>query len=146
MLQTSKHTYLRTYEISGQVLRFRLAAEDARLRAQAAASKAGRAGKTLVKEGPLRITQVALQEGTPLQAHAPGGGCRQSVRAARRLRLTTAGGALDLGAGELIVLDAGVAHAAMALSDCAILITDGDAVINPLVPGVADGRSQGRGG
>jgi quercetin dioxygenase-like cupin family protein len=122
MPQTSKHTYLRTHEISGQVLRFRLATEDARLREQAAASKAGRAGTTLVKEGPLRITQVALRKGTPLQAHQVAGGVSLLVQRGR-LRLTTAGGALVLGAGELMVLDAGVAHAAMALSDCALLIT-----------------------
>ena len=122
MPQSSQHTYLRTHEISGQILRFRLAAEDARLREQASTSKAGRAGKTLVKEGPLRITQVALRKGTALQGHQVAGAISLHVRRGR-LRLTTAEGVLDLGAGELVVLDAGVAHAATALSDCVILIT-----------------------
>ena len=122
MPQASKHTYLRSHEISGQVLRFRLTAEDVRLREQASTSKAGRAGKTLVKEGPLRITQVALRKGTPLQAHQVAGAISLHVLRGR-LRLTIAGGALDLGAGELLVLDAGVAHAATALIDCVILIT-----------------------
>ena len=122
MPQRSEHTYLRTHEISGQILTFRLAAEDARLREQAAASKAGRAAKTLVKEGPLRITQVALRRGTPLQAHQVAGAISLHVRRGR-LRLTTAEGVLDLGAGELVVLDAGVAHAATAIGDCVMLIT-----------------------
>lgn len=122
MPQTSKHTYLRTHEISGQVLRFRLTAEDARLREQATASRAGRAGKTLVKEGPLRITQVALRKGTPLQAHQVAGAVSLHVQRGR-LRVTTSGEAMDLGPGELVVLEAGVSHAATALRDCAILIT-----------------------
>jgi quercetin dioxygenase-like cupin family protein len=122
MPQRSEHTYLRTHEMSGQLLRFRLAAEESRLREQAAASKAGRAAKTLVKEGSLRITQVALRKGTPLQAHQVAGAVSLQVQRGR-LRLTTAGGALDLGSGELVALGAGVAHAALALSDCVILIT-----------------------
>lgn len=122
MPETSKHTYLRAHEISGQVLRFRLTAEDTRLRVQAAESRAGRAGKTLVKEGPLRITQVALRKGTPLKAHQVAGAVSLLVQRGR-LRVTTAKDALDHGAGELVVLDAGVAHGVTALSDCGILIT-----------------------
>ena len=117
-----KHTYLRTHEIRGQLLRFRLPAEESRLREEAAASKTGRAGKTLAKEGPLRITQVALRKGTPLQSHQVAGAVSIQIRRGR-LRLTTASGAVDLVSGELVALDAGVAHAAQALSDCVILIT-----------------------
>lgn len=122
MPRRSDHTYLRTHKISGQLLTFYLTAEEARLREQAAASKAGRAAKTLVKEGALRITQVALRKGTPLQSHQVAGPVSLQVQRGR-LRLTTASGVLDLGSGELVALDAGVAHAAMALSDCALLIT-----------------------
>lgn len=122
MPRRSDHTYLRTHKISGQLLTFYLTAEEARLREQAAASKAGRAAKTLVKEGALRIAQVALRKGTPLQSHQVAGPVSLQVQRGR-LRLTTASGVLDLGSGELVALDAGVAHAAMALSDCALLIT-----------------------
>jgi quercetin dioxygenase-like cupin family protein len=123
MPQTSnRHTYLKTHQISGQMLRFRLPAEADALREQAMMSKVGRAGKTLVKDGPLRITQVALRRGTPLQSHHVEGAV--SVHILRgRLRLTTAGGDVDLAPGELAALDAGVVHAASALSDCIILIT-----------------------
>ena len=122
MPQAGKHTYLRTHKLSGQLLRFRLDAGEARLREQAAGSKAGRAAQTLVKEGPLRITQVALRKGTPLQSHQVAGAVSVQVRRGR-LRLTLADGAVDLGRGELVALGAGVAHAAVALSDCALLIT-----------------------
>ena len=119
---SGKHTYLRTHEISGKVLRFRLSEEDERLREPAAASKSGRAGKTLVKEGPLRITQVALRKGTPLQGHQVAGAVSLLVQRGR-FHLVTTEGTLALGAGEMVVLDAGVAHAAAAVTDCAILIT-----------------------
>ena len=121
MADTS-HTYLRTHEISGQVLTFLLPAEEARLREQAGASKSGRAAKTLVKEGPLRITEVALRKGTLLPSHQVAGATSLEIRRGR-LRVTAAGGALNFGSGELIVLDTGVAHSVQALSDCVILIT-----------------------
>jgi hypothetical protein len=58
---------LRTRHLSGKMLRFLIDAEDETLRESAEASKTGRAAKTLVKQGPLRITLVALQE-----RHEPG--------------------------------------------------------------------------
>ncbi len=118
---SSKHAYLKTHKISGRLLRFRLSDEGDALREQAMSSKVGRAGKTLVKDGPLRITQVALRRGVPLQSHHVDGAV--SVHVLRgRLRLTTAVREVDLGPGELVALDAGVVHAASALSDCVILI------------------------
>ena len=117
------HDYLRTHLISGPLLRFRLADEEAALREQAAVlSTTGRVGKTLVKEGALRITQVMLRRGSPLGSHQIAGPV--SIQLLRgRLRLTTADGELQLEPGDLVALDAGVAHAAEAMSDCALLIT-----------------------
>ena len=122
MPSPSSHAYLRTHEISGQILRFRLPAEEQHLREQAGASKSGRAAKTLVKEGPLRITEVALRKGTLLPSHQVAGATSLEIRRGR-LRVTAAGGTLDFGPGELVVLNTGVAHAVQALSDCVVLIT-----------------------
>lgn len=92
------------------------------LRASAASSGAGRAAKTLVKEGPLRITLVALRKGATLEEHQIAGPV--SIHAlAGTLRLSTRQEAVDLATGELLALDAGVAHAAEALDDCVLLIT-----------------------
>ena len=66
---TTKHTYLKTHRLSGDILEFMLPAEEAALRERAAGAKAGRAAKTLVKEGALRLTLVALNKGIVLQAH-----------------------------------------------------------------------------
>lgn len=117
-----KPAYLRTHRLRARVLEFILRAEDEELRERAASSKAGRAAKTLVKEGPLRVTLVALTKGTALQSHQVANPVTiQSVRGC--LRVTTEAGDLDVPAGNLVVLDAGVAHTAKALDDCAVLMT-----------------------
>lgn len=113
--------YLRSHRLRGEVLRFTIGPEEGMLRDLAAAG-GGRAAKTLVKEGPLRITLVTLRRGAALEEHQVTGPLSiQVLRGA--LRLDTRGGAVTLGADELAALDAGVAHAAEALDDTALLIT-----------------------
>ncbi|MDO8586963.1 MAG: LuxR family transcriptional regulator [Armatimonadota bacterium] len=115
-------SYLRTHRLRGKVMQFALGAEDSDLRKRAATSKSGRAAKTLVKEGVFRITIVALTKGTALQSHEVAGPVSiQSIRGC--LRVTTEAGDVDVPAGSLVALDAGVAHSARALDDCATLVT-----------------------
>lgn len=117
-----KSSVLCTRRLSGKVLSFMLGAEDGTLREFAEESKTGRAGKTLVKEGPLRITLVALKKGTVLPSHQVAGPVSiQTIRGC--LRLTTDRGDVDVPAGILIALGPGVAHTAKARDDCSILIT-----------------------
>ena len=116
------HAYLRTHRISGDVLRFQLSLEESRLHERAASSPAARAGMTLVKEGALRITQLALQKGEQLPWHeVQGTVCVQVLRG--RLQMVTSRGTMDLAPGALVVLDAGVQHSALAMSDCVMLFT-----------------------
>jgi quercetin dioxygenase-like cupin family protein len=116
------HSYLKTRRISGDVLRFQLAFEEARLHEAAAASPAQRAGKTLVKEVLLRINQLALQKGTGLPGRDIGGAL--SIQVLRgRLQMTTADEQMELAPGTLVVLDGRVRHSAVAMSDCVVLIT-----------------------
>jgi len=104
------------------MLTFMLGAEDDTLREFAEGSKTGRADKTLVKEGPLRITLVALKKGTALPSHHVEGPISiQTIRGC--LRLTTEKGDMDVPAGSLVALGPGVIHAAKAHEDCAILLT-----------------------
>jgi len=122
MQKEKQPAYLRTHRLRGKVLEFILRAEDEELRGRAGSSKTGRAAKTLVKEGPLRVTLVALAKGTTLQPHQVAGPVTiQSIRGC--LRVTTEAGDLDVPAGNLVALDAGVAHTAMALEDCGALLT-----------------------
>jgi quercetin dioxygenase-like cupin family protein len=120
---TKAHTYLRTHKISGEILKFELTAEEQRLREQAAAARSGRSGKTLVKEGRLRITDVALKKGTVLHPPQQAEGAISMQVRRGRLRVTANSGAVDIGPGELVVFDEEVAHSAQALSDCVVLIT-----------------------
>jgi quercetin dioxygenase-like cupin family protein len=117
-----KSAVLRVRRLAGKRLTFMLGAEDDTLREFAEDSKTGRAGKTLVKEGPLRITLVALKKGTALPSHHVEGPISiQTIRGC--LRLTTESGNIDVPAGGLIALGPGVVHTAMAHEDCAILVT-----------------------
>jgi len=120
---TRNHSYLRTHEISGATLRIQLTAEEQRLREQAGAARSGRSGKTLVKEGRLRITDVALRKGTVLHPPQQAEGAISMLMRRGRMRVITGGGAIDIGPGELVVFDEEVAHSAQALSDCVVLIT-----------------------
>lgn len=122
MQQGKKPAYLRTHRLRGKMLQFALRAEDDELRERAEATKAGRAAKTLVKEGALRVTLAALTKGTALKPHQVAGpGSIQSIRGC--LRVGSEAGELDVPAGNVVALDAGVAHTAVALEDCAVLIT-----------------------
>jgi quercetin dioxygenase-like cupin family protein len=121
-MEKRKSNVLRTRRLSAKVLTFMLGAEDDTLREFADDSTTGRAGKTLVKEGPLRITLVALKRGTALPTHQVAGPVSiQTLRGC--LRLTTKSGNVDVPAGTVIALDSGVPHTARAHDDCSILIT-----------------------
>jgi quercetin dioxygenase-like cupin family protein len=121
-VEKKKSNVLRTRGLSGRILTFMLGAEDDTLREFAEDSKTGRAGKTLVKEGSLRITLVALKKGTVLPSHHVAGPVSiQTIRGC--LRLTTDKGDVDIPAGSLITLGPGVSHTAKAYDDCAMLIT-----------------------
>jgi quercetin dioxygenase-like cupin family protein len=121
-LVTEEHTYLRTHRINGPGLRFRLFAEDAALREQASLSTSGRAGRTLVKEGSLRITQIALRKGASLGSHQVAGGMSLHVLRGQ-LRLATSEGDVTLEQGDLAALDFEVFHAGVAMNDCVVLVT-----------------------
>lgn len=122
MQEEKKSSVLRTRRLSGKVLTFLLGAEDDTLRELAESSKTGRAAKTLIKQGPLRITLVAMRKGTALPSHQVAGPISiQTIRGC--LRVTTEKGEVDVPANSLISLGSGVAHTAKAHDDCAILIT-----------------------
>ena len=121
-MRKQKSSVLRARRLSGKVLSFMLDAEADTLAEFADDSKTGRAGKTLVKEGSLRITLVALKKGTVLPSHQVAGPVSiQTIRGC--LRLTTDTGDMDLPARMLIALGPRVAHTAKAHTDCAILLT-----------------------
>ncbi|MDE3090648.1 MAG: cupin domain-containing protein [Chloroflexota bacterium] len=112
----------RTRRLSGKVLPFILSAEDDTLRERAASSKDGRAAKTLVKQGPLSIVLVALRKGAAFKSHQVTGPVTiQSLRGCVSVKTDTR--EIEVPAGTLVSLGAGVTHDARAQDDCAILLT-----------------------
>jgi quercetin dioxygenase-like cupin family protein len=112
----------RTRRLSGRVLAFLLGAEDDTLREFASTATSGRAAKTLVKEGALRITLVALTNGTSLPSHHIHGPVSiQTLRGC--LKIATEKTSVDLTSGGLVALNAGVDYSARAVGDTAILLT-----------------------
>ncbi len=122
MSTEKRHVGLRGRRLQGRLLSFELGAEDDLLRARAGGSADGLASKTLVKQGPLRITLVALRKGAALEPHHVAGPLSiQTLRGA--LKLTTADTNVRVERGSLVTLEAGAVHGASALTDCAILLT-----------------------
>lgn len=121
-MATGKHTYLRTHKLVGRVMVFDTATEEAKVREPSASSKQGRAAKTLVKEGRLRVTFVGLRKGTVLGAHGVGG--ELSIHVLRgAIEVRTSEGTVRIAKGGLAVLHAGVRHDARALRDTTVLLT-----------------------
>lgn len=118
----TKHTYLKTHTLTGAALSFSLAAEDLALRERASTAKSGRAAKTLVKEGTLRVTLIVMRKGSALSPHQVDGVVSLHVLRGR-VRVAAEGTLVDLSSDGLLVLDQEVAHTAEALTDCSLLIT-----------------------
>jgi quercetin dioxygenase-like cupin family protein len=117
-----KHTYLRSHKIAGRAVSTNVDEEGAKLRERAKAARSGRAGKTLIKQGPLRLTISALNKGIELTTHEVEG--PMSVQVLRgRVRFDSEAGSLEAKQGGIVSFDAGVRHSAHALADSTLLIT-----------------------
>jgi len=114
--------YLRTHQLQGALLKFDVASEVEQLRAQVTPSGTERAAKTLVREGPIRVTLIVLRRGAAMEKHHVAGPVTIQVLHGT-FRLSTGQGDADVRAGELAVLDAETPHAAQALEDCVLLLT-----------------------
>jgi quercetin dioxygenase-like cupin family protein len=107
--------------INGEVLVQHLS-EDARTIDRSLVAQRGRSARTLVKEGPLRLTIMALGENGNLPPHDTDGPITIHVLEGAVTFL-----ALDeeypLRTGEVLVLAAGVEHAARTVSGAVFLLT-----------------------
>lgn len=122
MAQLRKPMVERTRRLSGKMLAFLLGAEDDTLREFAKAAKSGHAAKTLLKQGPLRITLIALTQGSVLPSHQVAGPV--SIQVLRgSLEIVVGKKKLAISEGGLLALAPNTAHTAKALRDCTMLIT-----------------------
>lgn len=122
MTTIGARTYLKTHNLSGKQLQFRLNEERDVLLERTQSSKTGRTAKTLVKEGPLRLTLVALRKGAGMAKHHVDG--QASIHVLRgKLAIETERGTTDLSGGDALVLNRGVEYAVRARADSVLLIT-----------------------
>ena len=95
--------------LSGDVLLFHLAEERARVDDPALLERHGRNARTLVKEGPLRVTLVKVRAGGVIAAHRADGPITVHVLDGD-IQFRVNGREHRLGAGDVLVVDAGLLH------------------------------------
>ncbi len=107
--------------ISGEVL-VRHLPRDEQTIDQSLVARHGRSARTLVKEGPLRLTILALAPGGDLPAHNTDGPVSIHVLEGEVV-FEALGQKYPLSVGDLLVLAAGVEHSASSVPGCVFLLT-----------------------
>jgi quercetin dioxygenase-like cupin family protein len=107
--------------IDGDVLVQHLT-QDERMIDRALVAKHGRSARTLVKEGPLRLTILALGAGGSLPAHRTEGPLTIHVLEGA-VSFEAAGQGYDLAPGDVLVLARGVEHSARSAAGTVFLLT-----------------------
>jgi quercetin dioxygenase-like cupin family protein len=95
--------------LAGDVLRFHLEEERKRVNDPALLERHGRNARTLLKEGPLRVTLVMVRAGGNIAAHRVGGPITAQVLKGD-IEFRVGGREHRLAAGDLLVVNAGVEH------------------------------------
>ena len=108
--------------LSGQPLQFHLRSEQARITGSERQEAHGRSGRTLIRDGPLRVNLVSLGPGEAMaEHHAPGPITVQVLEG--KIRFTAGGTHHDVHVGELLALGAGTPHAVMSEEGGVFLLT-----------------------
>ena len=108
--------------LAGEALLFRLGHERADFIDEALLARAGRSARTLVKDGPLRVTLVALAAGGGLAPHHADGPITVQVLSGD-LRFRAGEREWRLEAGDLLSLASGVQHEVSSESGAVFLLT-----------------------
>ena len=108
--------------MSSNVLSFHLAEEHARVNDPVLLERNGRTARTLVKNGPLRVTLVMLRAGGEIAPHHAEGPITVHVLDGDIL-FSAAGQDHRLATGDLLVLDPGVEHHLTSENGGAFLLT-----------------------
>ena len=108
--------------LSGATLRFALTEERARVDDPELLKRNGRNARTLVKEGPLRVTLVMVGAGGGIAPHLTDGPITVHVLDGD-IRFRVSGKEHALGAGDLLVVDGGVEHAVASSAGGTFLLT-----------------------
>ena len=122
------------HPVTGHFLRFSLADEMRTVR-DALGTSRERVGRTLVKDGPLRLTLVAVGPGGAMEPHRAEGPIAVHVLEGE-IVFEAEGQSWTLGAGELLALEHGIPHAVRSERGGVFLLT----VVLP--PGAGSGASR----
>ena len=122
MSEVGEHAYLRTHQISGDVLAVDLGQESRAILDEAKQAGQGHAGRTLVKEGPLRVTILGFVAGSSLHEHKAGGPVILEARSGT-VEISSGGTSTLLNAGDILVFAKDVSHSLVARSDAVILLS-----------------------
>jgi len=108
--------------LSGPVLTFRLEEERAHVTDPAILGRSGRNARTLIKEGPLRVTLVVLGPGGSIPAHRADGPITVQPLEGR-LRFWVGDEEHELGPGDILSAAAGVEHSVASEAGATFLLT-----------------------
>ncbi len=108
--------------LTGPNLTFNLQAQLEELRREEAYTRSGRAGRTLAKHGPLRLTLTVLRNGVEVGTHHADTPMTLQVLEGR-LRYRVGSEQCEIEAGEVLYFGPGHAQDIQALEDTALLLT-----------------------
>jgi quercetin dioxygenase-like cupin family protein len=108
--------------LSGDVLVFDLEEERERVASPSASEQRVHKARTLLKDGPLRVTLVALAPGGVIPEHQADGPITVQPLEGR-VRFTAGGRVYDVGPGQLLSAGSGVRHAVASAGGAAFLLT-----------------------
>lgn len=108
--------------LAGDAMLFDLGEEIETARAAHPPAQAGRTARTLLKNGPLRVTLILMHAGGEIADHtAPGPITIHVLRGS--IRFTIGGEEHRISAGQVVSAAAGVRHAVAADEEAAFLLT-----------------------
>ncbi|HEX7052007.1 MAG TPA: cupin domain-containing protein [Longimicrobiales bacterium] len=108
--------------LGGHPLRYRLGRDLSELIDEALLARTGRSARTLVKEGPLRVTLIAIGAGGSIAPHHASGPITVHVLSGEIL-FRAGGDEWRLEPGDLLSLGPGVEHAVRSESGGVFLLT-----------------------
>ena len=122
MSESSGHDYLKSHQITGEILVLDVEHESKAILEAARSAGTGHAAKTLVKDGPLRVVILGFTAGSALREHDSDGpvsiqALSGGVAVAIEDRLER------LEPGKVLVMDASISHSVVASGDAVLLLT-----------------------
>jgi len=122
MTESAGHTYLKEHALSADALMLDFNEQSAGILDEARQSNVSRAARTLIKDGPLRITIVGFADGGALKEHSAGGPVAVQVLQGE-VEISTGGKAEPLVAGQSLVFGANIQHSVVAHKPSVVLLT-----------------------